>query len=92
MLLFFYFNAIIIEILNFIAQMSSLFRLIVALARLDGNEATLGQVAQAITPTICRPIHSAFMSIKHMGMLSTYEYLIAYSFHFSKRILRKFAQ
>jgi hypothetical protein len=45
---------------------SGLFRLLSKLAALDDNESSLLQLSYCISPTICRPITSAYMSIRHM--------------------------
>lgn len=43
-----------------------LFRLLSKLAALDENESSLLQLAFCIAPPICRPVTSAYMSIRHM--------------------------
>ena len=49
-----------------IIQTSSLFRLLSRLAGIDESDSNLIQLAYSIAPTICRPINSAYMSIRHM--------------------------
>lgn len=45
---------------------SALFRLLSRLASVDESDSNLIQLAYSIAPTICRPINSAYMSIRHM--------------------------
>jgi len=45
---------------------SALFRLLSRLAGVDESDSNLIQLAYSIAPTICRPINSAYMSIRHM--------------------------
>lgn len=45
---------------------SNLFRLLSKLASLDDNESSLLQLSFTVSPTICRPTTSAYMSIRHL--------------------------
>lgn len=45
---------------------SALFRLLSRLAGIDESDSNLIQLAYCIAPSICRPINSAYMSIRHM--------------------------
>jgi hypothetical protein len=47
-------------------QTSALFRLLSRLAGIDESDSNLIQLAYCIAPTICRPMTSAYMSIRHM--------------------------
>eukprot|EP00600_Ochromonadales_sp_CCMP1393_P007004 CAMPEP_0174958510 /NCGR_PEP_ID=MMETSP0004_2-20121128/2664_1 /TAXON_ID=420556 /ORGANISM="Ochromonas sp., Strain CCMP1393" /LENGTH=952 /DNA_ID=CAMNT_0016206731 /DNA_START=63 /DNA_END=2920 /DNA_ORIENTATION=+ len=45
---------------------SSLFRMLSQLAAVDESDSSLVQLAYSVSPTICRPTNSAYMSIRHM--------------------------
>ena len=47
-------------------QLNSLFKLLSKLADLEENDSGVVQLAYTVSPTICRPVTSAYMSLRHM--------------------------
>jgi hypothetical protein len=57
---------------------NSLFRLLARVASFEDSESSLMQLTSSVTPTICRPLSSSYMSIRHMEDLKKLRPVIAF--------------